>query len=145
MATTTVETATIWVCIDCRDTEASGQLPDGFDEDGQSGDERRPVPWSAIEDETRATPGLIADEHSDDCPNLGLLPCPAGCDDGDANGPDEPYAPCPSCDGTGRGPRMDYDGGHDEPCEDDEFSWIRCDGCASTLGGSRHAYTLWLE
>lgn len=28
-------------------------------------------------------------------------------------------------------------------CADDEFSWSTCDGCGSSLGGSRHACTLW--
>src|SRR5690242_12921454 len=28
-------------------------------------------------------------------------------------------------------------------CETQEFSWSSCDGCGSTLGGSRHAYTWW--
>lgn len=30
----------------------------------------------------------------------------------------------------------------DEPCETEDFSWRRCDGCGSTLGGARFAYTL---
>jgi len=30
-------------------------------------------------------------------------------------------------------------------CETREFSWSSCDGCGSTLGGSRHAYTYWGE
>lgn len=32
------------------------------------------------------------------------------------------------------------------PCghEDREFSWSTCNGCGSTLGGSRHAMTVWL-
>lgn len=29
-------------------------------------------------------------------------------------------------------------------CETDDFSWSSCHGCGSTLGGSRHAYTLWV-
>lgn len=28
-------------------------------------------------------------------------------------------------------------------CEDVEFSWHQCEGCGSTLGGSRHAMTVW--
>lgn len=30
-------------------------------------------------------------------------------------------------------------------CETTEFSWSMCEGCGSTLGGSRHAYTVWWE
>ncbi|OPZ65192.1 MAG: hypothetical protein BWY85_00730 [Firmicutes bacterium ADurb.Bin506] len=32
----------------------------------------------------------------------------------------------------------------DKDCEQKEFSWSSCDGCGSTLGGSRHAATLWI-
>lgn len=28
-------------------------------------------------------------------------------------------------------------------CADTEFSWSQCQGCGSTLGGSRHAFSLW--
>jgi len=28
-------------------------------------------------------------------------------------------------------------------CSRHEFSWSACDGCGSTLGGSREAYTYW--
>ena len=35
------------------------------------------------------------------------------------------------------------DGSDDCGCEQREFSWSRCDGCGSQLGGYRHAYTLW--
>jgi hypothetical protein len=28
-------------------------------------------------------------------------------------------------------------------CEQRSFSWSRCDGCGSDLGGDRHAATLW--
>ena len=28
-------------------------------------------------------------------------------------------------------------------CEQITFSWSRCEGCGSTLGGSRHAFTYW--
>ena len=31
----------------------------------------------------------------------------------------------------------------DDECEHDSFSWTRCDGCGSTLGGERFAYTVW--
>ncbi len=38
-----------------------------------------------------------------------------------------------------------FNGSSDEPCEDMEFSWRRCDTCGSHLGGSRHAVTFWLR
>lgn len=28
-------------------------------------------------------------------------------------------------------------------CAEQSFSWSSCEGCGSTLGGSRHAYTEW--
>lgn len=30
-------------------------------------------------------------------------------------------------------------------CEIMTFSWSSCDGCGSTLGGERHAMTLWFD
>jgi hypothetical protein len=30
-------------------------------------------------------------------------------------------------------------------CESVDFSWHACQGCGSNLGGSRHAFTGWLE
>jgi hypothetical protein len=30
-------------------------------------------------------------------------------------------------------------------CEIREFSWSSCDGCGSTLGGERHAFTMWFD
>ena len=33
----------------------------------------------------------------------------------------------------------------DEYGDDEGFSWRRCDGCGSTLGGDRYAATLWLR
>lgn len=30
-------------------------------------------------------------------------------------------------------------------CEFRSFSWSSCDGCGSTLGGERHAMTLWFD
>lgn len=32
---------------------------------------------------------------------------------------------------------------HSENCETISFSWSPCDGCGSTLGGTRHAFTIW--
>lgn len=31
----------------------------------------------------------------------------------------------------------------DGDCERREFSWSRCDGCGSTQGGARYAFTYW--
>lgn len=30
-------------------------------------------------------------------------------------------------------------------CEHRDFSWSRCDGCGSSLGGERYAFTLWRD
>lgn len=43
---------------------------------------------------------------------------------------------CPNVEG-GR-----WVGGEDCWCEDRDFSWSPCDACGSSLGGSRHAYTV---
>jgi hypothetical protein len=61
------------------------------------------------------TPGLVASEHLADCPNVDH-------DTGEWLG----MGDCPGC-------------------EDIDFSWSRCEGCGSTLGGSRHAYTVWWD
>ena len=37
------------------------------------------------------------------------------------------------------------DGTRDCYCGDLGFSWHRCDGCGSNLGGDRYAATLWLD
>jgi hypothetical protein len=58
--------------------------------------------------------GLMADEHDTDCP-VWL---------GDPNRPDVPTTA--ECD-----------------CERRTFTWQRCEGCGSTLGGSREALTYW--
>jgi ribosomal protein L37AE/L43A len=36
-------------------------------------------------------------------------------------------------------------GESDETCEEIEFSHSACHGCGSTLGGSRHALTIWTD
>jgi hypothetical protein len=36
-----------------------------------------------------------------------------------------------------------WERGEDCGCEEREFSWASCDGCGSTLGGTRHAFTYW--
>lgn len=87
---------TLWVCVDCMLTEATGELPADLDAD-------QPAPW-ARESATDVTPGLLRSEHNDGCEG----DWEQGC----------------------------Y-------CEHREFSWSQCDGCGSTLGGSRHAYTWW--
>lgn len=46
--------------------------------------------------------------------------------------------PCGSFDSPGG----DFLGGQCE-CEEVTFSWSRCQGCGSNLGGSRHALTAW--
>lgn len=41
--------------------------------------------------------------------------------------------------------REDYEAHRDEECECEQltFTWSACDGCGSTLGGSRDALTMW--
>jgi hypothetical protein len=36
-----------------------------------------------------------------------------------------------------------WERGEDCGCEEREFSWSPCDGCGSSLGGTRHAFTYW--
>lgn len=52
---------------------------------------------------------------------------------------EEHVTPC----GSFESPTGDFLGGECE-CERVTFSWTACDGCGSTLGGSREALTLWL-
>ncbi len=72
-------------------------------------------PLSLITDDVEITAGLPADEHADDCP-VWL---------GDPNRPDVPID------------------GEECDCERLSFTWSSCDGCGSTLGGSREALTGW--
>lgn len=39
--------------------------------------------------------------------------------------------------------RTAHDRGEECECETTDFSWTSCDGCGSTLGGERHAMTVW--
>ena len=41
------------------------------------------------------------------------------------------------------GRETDPDMSEECECEQQDFSWSRCEGCGSTLGGSRHAMTVW--
>jgi hypothetical protein len=70
---------------------------------------------SLIDDGAEVSTGLVADEHEADCP-VWL---------GDPNRPDVPVA------------------GAECECERRDFTWTACQGCGSTLGGSREALTVW--
>lgn len=76
-------------------------------------------PLSLIDDWAQGSmfPGLPAEEHSEDCP-VWL---------GDPSRADVPVREA-ECD-----------------CERISFAWAPCDGCGSTLGGSREALTVWDE
>jgi len=69
-----------------------------------------------------------------------------GSVDPDPNEP-EPWAREPETDVTMGLLRSEHDDGCDPEsecsCEHREFSWAQCDGCGSTLGGSREAFTWW--
>lgn len=67
---------------------------------------------------------------------LGLIPDTAEVTAGlvaDEHAPD-----CPNI-----GPAGEWIGGDECECERVEFTWSRCDGCGSTLGGAREALTVW--
>lgn len=86
------DTWTIWICVDCMQALANGELCDDADRE----------PLSALDADAEVTCGLIASEH--ECDSLD-----------DCNG----------------------------ECERQEFSWSRCEGCGSNLGGERLAATEW--
>ena len=60
------DTVTLWVCLDCRDSEASGEE--------QLDDNDEPIEtWTKVDNDLsiqHVTPGLIAEEHLDNCPNF---------------------------------------------------------------------------
>lgn len=91
-----------------------------FAHEGVSSDERgEDYPadvLSLISDSADVTSGLLAEEHAEDCPVFPVL-----------------------ADGS----RGGFNGSAECECECRDFSWSRCDGCGSTLGGSRHALTVW--
>jgi hypothetical protein len=41
--------------------------------------------------------------------------------------------------------RPAHEDGEECDCDYITFSWSPCGGCGSTLGGSRHALTVWLD
>jgi hypothetical protein len=86
----------------------------GYDEHELGRDFDR-EPLSMIVDTAEVTAGLLADEHDDDCP-VWL---------GDPSRADVPVD------------------GEECECETVSFTWSRCDGCGSRLGGERHALTVW--
>lgn len=107
---------TIWVCLDCMMTDANGELPDDRDES-------QPEPWA-----------LWADWPAGEL-TMGTLDHECRVTDHtcqDADGYESDDCECPAgeiadeCD-----------------CEHDSFSWRHCEGCGSSLGGERHAYTYW--
>lgn len=49
---------------------------------------------------------------------------------------------CENVEWDGDGSYVSWIGSSDCSCEDMEFSWRQCETCGSTLGGSRHAVTL---
>ena len=91
--TITDNTCPLWLCVDCTQVLANGELGDDSTPDLE--------PLGLIERDEEITLGMLDEEHS--------------------------------CDGTAE----------ECDCESQSFSWSRCDGCGSTLGGSRHAATLW--
>lgn len=61
----TQDTATGWICTDCMMLLANGEAPPEMSEEETAA-------WLAsIDDETEMTPGLLAEEHDEDCPNHG--------------------------------------------------------------------------
>lgn len=95
------DTCTLWVCVDCLMSEATGSASDDPDYVPDC------EPWSLWSDgdAQRITSGLVWSEHCDDC----------------AYAHGDTSADC--------------------ECEQVSFSWSRCDGCGSHLGGSRYGYT----
>lgn len=60
----TRETATGWICTDCMMLLANGETPPEMDENETAA-------WLDSLDDSEMTPGLMADEHDEDCPNHG--------------------------------------------------------------------------
>jgi hypothetical protein len=68
--------------------------------------------------------------------------CAAGADDDDAPREDpQPLSRIPEGDDVTPGWADDME----DPDDDYGFSWARCDGCGSTLGGDRFKVTGWSE
>lgn len=79
--------------------------------------------------------GVREAEEAPDCEPLALIPASAEVTAGlmAAEHADD----CPNVtDG-------EWTGDAECECERTEFSWARCDGCGSTLGGAREALTVW--
>ena len=109
------ETFTGWCCIDCLMILANGEdNPDWTEAEATAHHEN----MTRQIGECEVTLGLMASEHSDDCPNVWRFEHPGISGD-------------------------IWVGGHECYCEQEEFSWSSCDTCGSHLGGAREAVTFW--
>jgi hypothetical protein len=114
MTTDTRETYTYWVCVDCY-----------FAHHGVGDDDPAPdrEPLALIDAGAEVTAGLLSAEHD----------CAKGAAHVHFDGDDDMIA---------RYFRMFLEADDDDcGCERREFSWSRCDGCGSHLGGAREALT----
>lgn len=114
---TTRTTHTIWVCVDCLMMAANGECGENPD--------RTPL---GLLDGVEATLGLMADEHHEDCDYRNSMAAKEAAETYNVDVEENQEI---------------FDCNID--CENDEFSWSQCEGCGSTLGGSRHAMTVWEE
>lgn len=110
-------TYVVWACIDCTMLDANGEFPPEADEQRQQ--------------------EILAgfESFGADTLTMGLLHGPEHreCFLDDSTTVDNP-----DCYG-----HTDYD--EVTACETQEFSWRGCDICGSHLGGSRHAFTGWMD
>lgn len=113
------DTYTIWVCQDCIMHHANGECGNChvnlYYQDHET-DAHDREPLGLV-DNTKVTMGMMWEEHDSSC----LL-------SGDSGSVPLEIANTYECN-----------------CETMTFSWSSCEGCGSTLGGERHAMTLWFD
>lgn len=115
------ETTTVWICSDCMMLLANGEVADDVEQE----------PMALLNDDEsieHVTPGLMADEHHEDCDfRISTHAVEA----------DEMF-------GVPDGEEPNYVHDCNLQCEERGFSHARCDGCGG-LPGDRYAATVWLK
>lgn len=112
---------TLWVCTDCYMVHCNGE--------SENMEPDAPTPWEAFFERGNVgelTAGLLAEEHHEDCDYRNSMAAKETAETFNVDVAENSEV---------------FDCNLD--CEHDDFSWQRCGGCGSTLGGTRDAVTFW--
>lgn len=109
------DSCTIWVCVDCIMHHANGECGSCHTDEGH---DREPLGLvdKPMSGYDTVTAGMLNERHDESCLRF-----------------------------IRAGMRNGVPGDYECDCETMTFSWSSCEGCGSTLGGERHAMTLWFD